>query len=152
MPEVMVILKSLLTATRTVIFTLVLLGAIIYVFAIFFTELAQGTSLEHTYFRDVSTSMHTLLVAGAFPDNDEIMWSFAAENIILWIVFLLFILLAAVTIMNMTIGVLVDVVKAASVAERETIQGKYLRDGFMDVLRHHGYVTDESDFTSLELS
>merc|ERR1712007_34159 len=54
--------------------------------------------------------------------------------------------------MNMTIGVLVDVVKSASVTERETIQGKFMRDGLMKILFQEGMASEDTDFAHFELT
>merc|ERR1712080_225849 len=68
LPELMVLVKGISVATRSVFFTLVLLLIFIYVFAIAFTQLAQETVLEEPYFSSVLASMSTLLLRGTLPD------------------------------------------------------------------------------------
>merc|ERR1719265_1301878 len=69
MPELMVLIKGMLAATRSVFFTLCLLILIMYVFAIAFTQLTDGTSLGKNHFGNVAESMYTLLVHGALLDD-----------------------------------------------------------------------------------
>merc|ERR1739844_309725 len=67
-PELMVVVKGLAVAMRSVLFTLCLLLLIIYVFSIIFVEAARGTPLEPTYFSCVPAAMSTLLISSAMPD------------------------------------------------------------------------------------
>ena len=46
MPELVILLKGMLSACRSVFFTLLLLILVTYVFAITITEVSRGTSLE----------------------------------------------------------------------------------------------------------
>merc|ERR1719217_714752 len=50
MPELMIMIKGMKAATRSVCFTLVLLTIVMYVFAIAFTQLSDGTDAGLTYF------------------------------------------------------------------------------------------------------
>merc|ERR1719214_427084 len=50
LPELMILIKGMLSATRSVFFTLCLLTIIMYVFGIAFTQLCRGTLLEKDHF------------------------------------------------------------------------------------------------------
>jgi len=126
-PELMVIGRGIVIVARTVIVIMCLLFMIIYTFAIIFTQLAKGTDLEKNVHpnakcSDMVTTMSTLLLGGILPDFAPTTEDFAAEDFFFAAFFFMFILLAYVTIMNMLIGVLVEVVAVVASVEKETNQ------------------------------
>merc|ERR1719215_1397492 len=68
LPELLILIKGMVAALRSVCFALSLLGMILYVFGIAFTQLSEDTSLE-PWFGTVVGSMQTLLVYGALMDE-----------------------------------------------------------------------------------
>merc|ERR1719174_2276958 len=64
MPELMILIKGMLSATRSVFFTLCLLMIIMYVFGIAFTQLCKDTDIEDDYFSSVAHSMYSLMMYG----------------------------------------------------------------------------------------
>merc|ERR1719149_7278 len=69
-PEMVTLLKGIFTALRSVFFTVVLLGILLFLFGIVFRNL-EDTYAELKplgYFQTVATSMWTLLVHGVFLD------------------------------------------------------------------------------------
>jgi len=121
-PELMVIARGVVIVARTVVVINFLLLLIIYTFAIIFTQLAKGTNLEKTICSDMLTTMSTLLLGGILPDFKPTTDAMAAEDLFFAVFFFLFVLLAYVTIMNMLIGVLVEVVGVVASVEKETYQ------------------------------
>merc|ERR1712217_348918 len=91
MPEIMIVIRAICTATRTVFVTMFLLTIICYTFAIFFTQMSRGTTLSDQYFGSVGQSLSTLLLTGAFPDQYDIMTEAGAESYIFWFPLLIFI-------------------------------------------------------------
>merc|ERR1719487_215615 len=69
MPELMILIKGMVAGMRSVIFTLFLLIVIIYIFAIAFRQLADGTEVGEDYFSNVPLAMATLLHRGTFMDE-----------------------------------------------------------------------------------
>merc|ERR1719424_720951 len=67
LPELMILVKGITVAMRSVFFTLCLLFIVIFVFAIVFTMLAVDTGLERSYFGSVPHSMSSLLLRGVLP-------------------------------------------------------------------------------------
>lgn len=130
-PEIMVLIRAMSAALRTVGITLAFLIVADYFFAVAFTQLARGTSLEEPYFSSVIESMHTLLITGAFPDAESLMRDTAKESIFSWLVLFVFILFSAITIMNMMVGILVEVVKNAQAVEKESLDIRSLRDSLL---------------------
>merc|ERR1719284_845730 len=62
MPELMIMIKGMKAATRSVFFTLVLLVVIMYVYGIAFVQLASDTEVGEKFFSAVPASMYNLLV------------------------------------------------------------------------------------------
>eukprot|EP00427_Karlodinium_veneficum_P004033 CAMPEP_0169154616 /NCGR_PEP_ID=MMETSP1015-20121227/52837_1 /TAXON_ID=342587 /ORGANISM="Karlodinium micrum, Strain CCMP2283" /LENGTH=632 /DNA_ID=CAMNT_0009224879 /DNA_START=55 /DNA_END=1948 /DNA_ORIENTATION=- len=116
MPELMILIKGMVAAMRSVFFTMLLLALLDYVFAILFTQLTAETVVGDIYFYSVPKSMHTLLLDGTLLDNVGTVVRAARFSAIFYI----FVLLAALTVMNMLIGVLCEVVSA--VAKLEMLQ------------------------------
>merc|ERR1719356_1320670 len=121
-PELMVIARGVVIVARTVVVINCLLAMIIYTFALIFTQLAKGTDLEKTICSDMLTTMSTLLLGGILPDFKPTTDAMAAEDFFFAAFFFMFVLLAYVTIMNMLIGVLVEVVSVVASVEKETYQ------------------------------
>merc|ERR1719247_365086 len=63
LPELMILIKGMVTAMKSVAYVMGLLVLITYVFAIAFTQLAVGTeSLGDTFHANISNSMYSLLI------------------------------------------------------------------------------------------
>mmetsp|Transcript_22164 Transcript_22164/g.39855 ORF Transcript_22164/g.39855 Transcript_22164/m.39855 type:complete len:695 (+) Transcript_22164:50-2134(+) len=135
LPEVMVLLKSMGVASRSVFFTTSLLAIVIYVFALVFSGLCEGTTVGDMYFRGIFESMFTLFFYVCFADGLPVVArALFEEHVFLGLVLIAFIMVAPLTVMNMLVGVLVQVVKTVAVAEQETIHSGYLRDMLTDNL------------------
>merc|ERR1740138_1171877 len=59
-PELMIMIKGMAAACRSVFFTLCLLVFLTYVFAIAFKQLTEGADVGDLYFKSVLSSMYTL--------------------------------------------------------------------------------------------
>merc|ERR1719183_2581352 len=66
MPELMILIRGMVAATRSVIFTLMLLCAFLYVFAVAFRQLSDGTQVGEEFFVSVPVAMHTLVIHATF--------------------------------------------------------------------------------------
>merc|ERR1719291_1213623 len=97
-PEITVLLNGMAVATRTVACTISLMFCIVYIFAIAFVNLESESMLGHKYFSSVSSSIHTLLIAGAFPDLEELLRDIVDESMFTWILMISFVLLATITV------------------------------------------------------
>merc|ERR1719456_149788 len=108
---------------KSVAYVMCLLVILLYVFAIAFTQLAaESPIIRDAYFKNVALSMYSLLIYGTFLDDlspfcDDIR----AESIPCLVLLLVFICLSALTVMNMLIGVLCEVVSAVAATEKEMI-------------------------------
>lgn len=134
MPEIAILVKGIGIATRSVFFTLFLLMLIIYVFAVVFRQLTDGTEIGDQYFKDVAHAMNSLLLDGVLPDNAAIVNDLAGQSWYLWPLIMFFILLASLTVMNMLVGVLVEVVGQVAAAEKEGLAVHEMREQLAEVM------------------
>eukprot|EP00928_Gymnodinium_smaydae_P069351 TRINITY_DN5279_c0_g2_i1.p1 TRINITY_DN5279_c0_g2~~TRINITY_DN5279_c0_g2_i1.p1 ORF type:complete len:654 (-),score=101.34 TRINITY_DN5279_c0_g2_i1:144-2105(-) len=129
MPEMMILIRGMAAAARSVFFTLCLLVVIIYVFAILFVQLTMDTPVGDKYFKDVPSAMFTLLLQGTLLDSvSYIATDFMSEAFYMNVFFFLFVLLASFTLMNMLIGVLCEVVSAVAAVEKEEMLIGYVKE------------------------
>jgi len=135
MPELIILAKAMGTAFRSVFFTLCLLLLVVYVFAIAFRQLTNGTEVGGEYFAAVPSSMVNLFILGIFPDHFDWVFGVAGEDNFIWgCLLVLFIFFAEVTIMGMLAGVLVEVVSVTSEVEREKMTVAYVTGHFKNIL------------------
>jgi len=120
-PELVVIVKSIGVAFRSVSFFLMLLVIVLYVFAVFFRQITKDSTIGKEYFKSVLWSMNQLLLDGVLPIYAPLVRELVDSNALYWPVVMIFILLASVTIMNMLVGVLVEVVRSVAEREREAM-------------------------------
>lgn len=122
-PELLIMVKAVASAARSVGFTLILLGICLYVFAIAFRAVLDGTDVGKNFFASVPISMHSLAMHGTLLDNiSAIMELLLIDSPAGFTLMYIFIIMSAVTIMNMLIGVLCEVITAVADAEREALQ------------------------------
>ncbi|CAE8648001.1 unnamed protein product [Polarella glacialis] len=120
MPELMILIKGMVAATRSVLLTLALLVMVMYVFAIVFRMITDGTEAGDTYFKSVPDAMYTLLVHAAFLDDlSSVATEVGADHWVFGMLFFAFIVAGALSVMNMLIGVLCEVVSAVAAVEKE---------------------------------
>lgn len=123
MPQLMILIKGMVTAMQAVTYVFFLLVVITYVFAIMVTQLTVDNPVIHEkYFDNVSLSMYSLLIYGTFLDAlSDFCDDIRAENPVVLCVVVCFIGLSAMTIMNMLIGVLCAVIDTVAETEKETL-------------------------------
>jgi len=135
LPELLILIKGMMAALRSVCFALGLLLVILYVFGIAFTQLCSDTLLEPR-FETVIISMHTLLVYGALMDEvSSIIEDIEEVSIPILIFFYFFILLAALTVMNMLIGVICEMVLNVGEAEREASTVAFVKEKLSTLIK-----------------
>lgn len=134
LPELAILVKGISIATRSVFFTLLLLMLIIYVFAITFRQLTADTEMGEQYFPTVPSAINSLLLDGILPDNAQIVNDLAEQDWYLWPIIMFFLLLAALTVMNMLVGVLVEVVGTVADAEKESMAVMEMREQLVKVM------------------
>mmetsp|Transcript_13752 Transcript_13752/g.34524 ORF Transcript_13752/g.34524 Transcript_13752/m.34524 type:complete len:223 (-) Transcript_13752:35-703(-) len=109
---------------------------IIYVFAIIFRNIASGTALEEAYFQTVPQAMGWLLLTSVCPDvADIINGDFAGAGFHLALAYFLFIVLISFLVLNLLIGVLVNVVGVVATVEKERLQFQSVREQLEAILK-----------------
>lgn len=135
LPEMVFMLKGLAKATRTVSCTLVLLLVVVYTFGVVLRQLSDGTSMGDTYFRSVPDAVYTCLLAGTLLDEvREVMDDIRAESASCAILFGCVIMFSALTMMNMLVGVLCDVIGNVASTEKEAMLVNHVRRQVQSVL------------------
>merc|ERR1719420_563712 len=106
---------------KSVFYVMCLLLILTYVFAIAFTQLsADNDVLKAHFFGNVAHSMYSLLIYATFCDNmTYFMDTILEEKLYLLFLALIFIALASLTVLNMLVGVLCEVVSAVAETERQ---------------------------------
>lgn len=137
MPELMVLIKGMAVAMRSVLFTLVLLGVIIYLFSIGFRQMTDGLPIGDKYFKSVPDAMTSLLLRGTLPDVADLVYEVSDENMVYGMLLLVFILFASLTVMNMLVGVLCEVVSVVSSVEKEQLVVNFIQNQLRTLLQHY---------------
>lgn len=126
-PELMIMVKGMAAACRSVFFTLCLLAFLTYVFAIAFVQMTEGTQVGRQHFSTVFEAMYNLLLFGTFLDSAGLLANrLLKEHVFFVAVFFVFILFAALTVLNMLVGVLCEVVSAVAATEKEEMLVNYV--------------------------
>jgi len=152
-PELLIIIKAIAYASRSVAIFSLLWLLIIYFFAILMRQLTDGTAVGETWFRSVPDAMSTLLLNGVLPDHAALvkdLGSSSRGSPIFSIVMTSFILLASITIMYMLVGVLVEVVSKIATQEKENLTVSYIASKVREKIESSGRALD-APFTKTEL-
>jgi len=124
LPELLTMFKGMFVASRAVGSSMLMVLLLLYVFGIVIhMGLAHEEELEEQ-FKTLPLCMWTLFIAGTLMDETGGVLTGLLEmgkfnTILSTVVFLIFILLSATTVMNMLIGVLCEVVSAVAQSERD---------------------------------
>tara|TARA_B110000503_G_scaffold143253_1_gene243536 strand:+ start:1597 stop:2388 length:792 start_codon:yes stop_codon:yes gene_type:complete len=115
-PELRILLNSLLKALPQLGYVLMLMFIIFYIYA------AVGTtffaSINSVLWGDISISMLTLFRVMTFEDWTDVMYEVMAVYGYAWVYFLSFIFLTTFAFLNMVIGIVVNVMENENAAER----------------------------------
>jgi len=136
-PELMTMLKGMRLASRAVGSSILLLCVMIYVFAIAIFTFTKDQSSVSMFFGSLTTSMLTLLIDGTFMDSIGTILRLFVDNGLhhCALIFMAFVFLSAMTVMNMLIGVLCEVVSAVAASEREEAAINLMRETVLVALR-----------------
>lgn len=137
MPELMILIKGLLVAARSVFFTLVLLLLVTYIFSITFTQLSQDTPLSEL-FPKVPTTVLELVLQGVIPDQAGFFTQVANESPLMGAMVLVFIMVGSLIIMNMLVGVLVEAVQTVASCEHEQIHIDFAKRVLFEMIDQEG--------------
>lgn len=143
-PELLILVKAMVVAMRAVFFSVTLLVLVLYVFGIVFTQLARDAARAETYFATVPDSMSTLLLNGIFLDNvGSVVRDIGRDNLLFSGLFMVFVLVATLTVMNMLVGILVEVINVIASVEKEQIMVQKVQEKLEQVMDIVGLSPDD---------
>lgn len=152
LPELVTMVKGMAIACRAVLSVLLMLVLLVYVFSIVMHSFLKENGQLSMYWSTISESMWTLLLNCVFLDalSDRVRELVDENEIVALCVLLLFVLISSITVMNMLIGVLCEVVCQVASAEKELTARNQVKSTLLGMLR--GLDADGSgDITKDEL-
>jgi len=99
------------------------------------TQITKGTDVGDRYFETVPKAMNSLMLDGMFPMQAAFVNDLASSSPFFWPMVMIFIILASVTVMNMLVGVLVEVVRTVAATEKERLTVQMVSRQLRAVLR-----------------
>ncbi|OLQ09882.1 Voltage-dependent T-type calcium channel subunit alpha-1G [Symbiodinium microadriaticum] len=126
--ELVVLVKGIGMGLRSVLSTLFLMMVVIYIFAIIFTQLFRGSPEAEGCYDGVLQSMNCLMLNVVFPEQQELMAKMLELGPMTYLLGIFYLLVTGLTVMNMLIGVLVEVVSVVAQVDKEESAVKALRD------------------------
>jgi len=142
-PELVILIKGILTAARSVFFTLVLLAILLYLFAILFKQLTKGSDAGAQFYSNIPDAMSSLLLDGVLPDQAVFIRANAEAGAFIGFCSLFFVLMASLLVMNMLIGLLCEVVGIISAVEKEQLSVNFVKQRLMVILGDKEVTKDE---------
>merc|ERR1719161_483794 len=116
--------------------SLSLLMIIIYGYSIAMTQITKPEEdLNDEYFSSVAHTVGTLFLVGVLPDQFDIVTATGSSSWLGAAVLLTCLMLTALTGVNMMAGVLVEVVRAVSMVEKERMDLTFVKETLFNVLR-----------------
>jgi len=136
LPELRMMLKGVMHAMRFVLTTLIMQLVLVYIFGILFKMWSETIPvLAEGHFSSVPTSMLTLLLGGTLMDNIFDMTNQLIEHSsFLATLYIIFVFMSPLLVMNMLVGVVVDTVAKVSAKEKEDSEQRILRTSLQELL------------------
>ncbi|CAJ1350489.1 unnamed protein product [Effrenium voratum] len=141
-PELVIIIKGIGFAARSVLVFFLLWSMIIYVFAIVLRQATESFPFGALYFSTVTQSMTTLFLSGIVPGQADLIKAAGDAHWSCWLILVAFVLLASVTIMYMLVGVLVEVMTVISSTEKEGMTVSHLATTLRTIMQQLNYSTE----------
>jgi len=136
------LIKGMVMAMKSVGATLFLLMLIIYVFAILFVQQLAGTEAGAGCFDNVPQAVHCLMNNRVFSEEKEFIQKMLDIDWIFYAITLIYLLLASMTVLNMLIGILCEVIAVTARVEHEELSMQNLKVKVKEFLPAPDYVKD----------
>jgi len=136
-PELLVLVKGVVSASRSVFLTLCLLFVVLFIFSVGLRQITKDTDLGEQYFGSIFDSMFSLFVYGTIPDQAGIIVDATNQQPMFGLVVLLYVFVAFLTVLNLLVGVIVQVVNVVSAVENEEIAVKDVRRRLMAAVENN---------------
>eukprot|EP00927_Polykrikos_kofoidii_P030065 TRINITY_DN25935_c0_g2_i5.p1 TRINITY_DN25935_c0_g2~~TRINITY_DN25935_c0_g2_i5.p1 ORF type:complete len:661 (+),score=90.25 TRINITY_DN25935_c0_g2_i5:142-1983(+) len=144
-PELMIMLKGLKGGLRSVATTLLLLFLIVYVFAIAFRQITDGTPMGEKYFPSIPTAILHLVVLGIIPDIQDLVLDLSAESVLTGFMAFTFALIGSITVLNLLVGVLVEAVSVVACVEKDESAARFVKSALGGILEEADQWNGEAD-------
>lgn len=157
-PELAITIKAIHLGLQSIFWTLVILLGVVYVFAIMFTQLLDGRNqpaddLANKSFGSLGQSISTLLLLGALPDQVDVMEGLGEINWIYYLLMLCYLFMTTITLMNMMVATLCEVIRIISTVEKEQVKLANMKDTLAEILQetdlNHSGKISKAEFQSL---
>lgn len=119
MPELFILVKSIGAAMRCMTVTLGMLMIVIYIFSIMFTQLLSETETGKNRFESVPQAMNFMLTQVLCGFDSDVVMTLLDAGFIYYILWLIYVLIGSLSIMNVLIGILCEVVSGTAEDEKE---------------------------------
>lgn len=144
-PQLMIMCKAIVISMKTVSYAIILLILMVYVFGVAFTIMLDGSDDR---FNGVLVSMNTLLLAGALPDQVDLINELRLQNIGFYFLILIYLVVSSLTLMNMLIGIICEVISAVSSLEKEEMLLQDVKADLWSMLKDMNFVQETDDTIS----
>jgi hypothetical protein len=150
-PEILFLIKGAVAATRSVVITMLMLLSITYAAGITCRQISEGTPMGQKYFPTVMEAMYNLIMRGVLLDSVSSMMTDVAEgSTICALIFALVIVLGAITMMNMLVGVLVDVMNTVAGQEKTKLASSMLTEKVRQIIAESGIESGDANVITLQ--
>merc|ERR1712032_341555 len=95
-------------------------------------------------------TMSNLLLGGTMPDQEPLVNDVGTVNPLMWCLIMIYIILAGLTVMNMLIGVLCEVVSVVSAVEKEALAINFVESQLLQMMQRIGIDVFENDKISMQ--
>merc|ERR1712032_1618040 len=96
-------------------------------------------------------TMSNLLLGGTMPDQAPLVNDVGTVNPLMWCLIMIYIILAGLTVMNMLIGVLCEVVSVVSAVEKEALAINFVESQLLQLMQRIGVDVFENDRISMQI-
>eukprot|EP00930_Biecheleria_cincta_P074423 TRINITY_DN61636_c0_g1_i1.p1 TRINITY_DN61636_c0_g1~~TRINITY_DN61636_c0_g1_i1.p1 ORF type:complete len:656 (+),score=122.15 TRINITY_DN61636_c0_g1_i1:229-1968(+) len=146
-PQLLIMVKAIIISLKTVSYTFVLLILMVYIFGVAFTILTEGNDED---FDGVLVSMNTLLLAGALPDQGDLVNRLRLDNLGYYVLIIMYLMIASLTLMNMLIGILTEVISGVAALEKEEMMLRSVKERLWAMLTELKLCTEDDDSITQE--
>mmetsp|Transcript_38371 Transcript_38371/g.90201 ORF Transcript_38371/g.90201 Transcript_38371/m.90201 type:complete len:594 (+) Transcript_38371:111-1892(+) len=127
LPELFILVKSIGAAVRCMFVTLCMLVIIVYIYSIMFTQLLSGAEVAEGHFDTVPEAMNFMLLQVLCGFDTEFVSRLLHEGgLVYYALWLTYVLIGSLSIMNVLIGILCEVVSGTAGSEKEAAVRKEL--------------------------
>eukprot|EP00930_Biecheleria_cincta_P034692 TRINITY_DN23944_c0_g2_i1.p1 TRINITY_DN23944_c0_g2~~TRINITY_DN23944_c0_g2_i1.p1 ORF type:complete len:824 (+),score=187.17 TRINITY_DN23944_c0_g2_i1:123-2594(+) len=150
-PELLIVIKALRFAARSVMVFFLMWTLIIYMFAIVFRQVTEDSAAGTKYFQSIPAAMNTLFLNGIFADQVDLVNDMSADAPWLGPMIVFFIGLVSLTTMYMLVGVLVDIVGMVAHSEKEALVVSRLASELRQEMDRMGHQHEDMSINQFEL-